>query len=350
MEKSETNISTTITNENQILILDVEKKSYFTVIVNKKLDSTKFCSPEEILIDLLFKYHLIKYQKIEYFSDEINLFYGKIPVIYTLNDIIDNKNLTKFIIGLFYQNDDPLIPVLENLVYILKEVYKNAFDYLVYIKNKEKQNLKFSIFEKFKSFFKNDNNYENNVKIIFNNYSYFNDNNDFYTPLEQKAKTLILYTYNLLIEIYYNQKKKKEYSSEYKKKELFLNIFIYAYIKEEIDNPNITDLYNSNKKVNSFKNEIVNFIENEVNRKINYKNSNITLNNISFKLTEAMLRNLKKDFCIKNFNAEKQQINLIEKQLDSNLKNHLFTLSIFIGTAFLFYWLSNKQNRREKIK
>lgn len=345
MEKSENKVSTTITNDIQIL--NVEKNSYFTVIVNKKLDSAKFCSPEEILIDLLFKYHLIKYKKIEHFSDEINLFFGKIPVIYTLNDIIDNKNLTKFIIGFFHQKDDPFIPILENLLYILKEVYKIAFDYLVFIKNKEKINVKFSIFEKFKNFFKNDNTYENNIKIIFDNYSRFNDNNEFYTPLEQKANTLIFYTYNLLMEIYFNQKKKKEYTSEYKKRELFLNVLIYAYIKEEIDNPNITHIYNSNKKVNSFKNDIINFIENEVNRKINNKNTNTILNSISFKLTEDMLRNLKKDFCIKNFNAEKQQINLIEKQLDSNLKNHLITLSIFIGTAFLFYWLSNKQKSKK---
>ncbi len=323
------------------ILLEVDKKSYFTVIVNKRLDNNKYSSPEEVIIDFLFKYNKIKYQKIEHHSSEINFYFGKIPVIYTLNSIIDNVNIPKFLYEMFFQEENPFIFKFDNLIYLLKETYKLSFDFLLYVKNIDKLNTKNTIIEKIKIFFKRDYIYENSIKVIFDNYSRFNDNNEYNLSLEEKAKAIISYAYNFIMEIYYSETKKKETTINYRKRELFLNIFIYGFIKEEIDNPNITNIFQSNIKINKFKNDIINFIENEVTSKIgNINNSVIVLKN---KLTDNLLKKIKDKNCIKNFNAEKQ-VDVIDNQLSLNFKSHLLSLFLFFGSGCIFYLLTRKYN------
>lgn len=328
------------------LVLEIDKKSYFTIIVRRQ-ENTKFTAPEENMIDLLFKYFSIKYQKIEYFSDEINLFFGKIPVIYTLNDIVENKNIPNFLVELIFQQENIFSSKIENLLYILRDMYKISFEYLVYLKAKEKQSAKNSIFDKITNFFKKDFVYENNLKTIFDNISLFNDNNEFHLSLEEKSKALMAHCYSFLMEIFYSETKRKDKTLDYKKRELLLNVFIYSYIKEEIDNPTITNIFQSNQKINAFKNEIMNFIEYEVKRR-NNNNNNFLLS--GFKLTDSYLKQIKKDNCIKFFKAEKQE-DIIEKTVSSKAKQGMITVGIFFFAGLVFYWLSNRKKRaiRQKI-
>jgi hypothetical protein len=344
MENQQANLQQPISDSD--LLLDIDKKSNFTVIVRRQ-ENTKFTAPEENMIDLLFKYHSIRYQKIEYFSEEINIFFGKIPVIYILNDIVENKNIPKFLVDLIFQQENIFTSKVDSLLYILRDIYKISFEYLVYLKVKEKQNSKNSIFDKIRNFFNNVFVYENNMKTIFENFSFFNDNNQFHLSLDEKAKALIEHCYNYFMEIYYSETKRKEKTMDFKKRELLLNVLIYSYIKEEIDNPTITNIFQTNQKINTFKNEIYNFIEYEVKR----KNSDI-MNNLllaGFKISDNFLKKIKKEICIKFFKAEKQQ-DIIEKTVSSNSKQGMITVGIFLFAGLIFYWLSNRKTRTIKQK
>lgn len=323
------------------VVLEIDKKSFFTLIVNKRLDNPKYCSPEEIMIDVLFKYFNMKYHKIEYFSDDMNLFFGKIPVICTMNNIIENKNLPKFIFELFLQEKVPFLEKIDKLLYILKEVYKVAFEYLMYLKNKEKQqSAKLSIFQKIKNFIFKDNTYEKNIKLIFDNLSKFNDNNEYEISTEEKAKGMMIQAYNFILEIYDSEILRKDKTLDFKKRELLLNVLIYSYIKEEIDIPAFSNYFHGNEKINKMKSDIINYIDREVLRK--YSNP-IQLYN--FKVLESCLLHLKNTFCMKKFNAKKET-DIIADQMNSNIKSHIITLFTFVGTAGFFYLLSRRKEKK----
>lgn len=327
------------------VVLEIHKKSYFTVLVNKKIENNKYCSPEEILIEMLFNYHSIKFQKIEYFSQQIGFFIGNLPVIYAFNNIVENKNLIKFLLQIIFKQETPFTEKLENLNYILKEVYKNAFDYLVFSKNKEIFISRNPILGKLKYFFYSEYIYEKNIKIIFNNLSLFNDKNEYYISSEEKAKALVLHSLILIKDLFYSEIKRKEKTTDYKSRESFLVILIYSFIKEEIDNPKITGIFSSNKEINDFKNEIINYIEYEIKKEILSKKTAIGKNNPSIILTENLLIRIQKNNCIK-YHDINNPVNLFKKRVFSIFISNLLTIFIFFGSSILFMYISDKRPRQ----
>ena len=167
------NNTTPTTNllEKENVIFDLTKKPFFTLIVNKKEDLPKYSSPEETMIDLIFKNYSIKHKKIEYFQEDFCLFFGKLPVIYTLNTIINNKNIPIFLIELIFQETPvEFLEFMENLLYILQDVYKISYEFLIFHKNKEKfSEKKKSFFIKIKNFFFQNSSFEKNFKNMFDN-------------------------------------------------------------------------------------------------------------------------------------------------------------------------------------